>query len=58
MIFAGPPRTAQALTYVQPTTVEAIRSVGVRIAGAEELAGIISKAKQEMKTGDEEHWAN
>ena len=38
-----------ALTYVQPTTVEAIKSVGVRISGAEELAKIIQKAKEEMK---------
>ena len=42
-----------ALTYVQPTTVEAIKSVGVRISGAEELAKIIQKAKEEMKGAGE-----
>ena len=41
--------TCVALTYVQPTTVEAIKSVGVRITGVEELASLISKAKEDMK---------
>mmetsp|Transcript_43213 Transcript_43213/g.100802 ORF Transcript_43213/g.100802 Transcript_43213/m.100802 type:complete len:871 (+) Transcript_43213:22-2634(+) len=37
---------AVALTYVQPTTLEAVKSVGVRIAGAEDLAALIAKAKE------------
>lgn len=37
-----------SITYVKPTTLEALRSVGVRIVGAEELAALVASATQEL----------
>jgi len=39
---------AIALTFVKPTTVEDVKSTGVRIAGVEDLALLIEAAKREL----------
>eukprot|EP00929_Paragymnodinium_shiwhaense_P001356 TRINITY_DN101584_c0_g1_i1.p1 TRINITY_DN101584_c0_g1~~TRINITY_DN101584_c0_g1_i1.p1 ORF type:complete len:903 (-),score=223.70 TRINITY_DN101584_c0_g1_i1:336-3044(-) len=36
------------MTYVKPTTLEALRGIGVRIAGSEELVALITNAKTEL----------
>jgi len=48
-----PEHIAMKLAYVQATTVEALKSVGVRIVGVEELAALMLAAKQELFPQDE-----
>jgi len=43
-----PEHIAMKLAYVQATTVDALKSVGVRIVGVEELAALMLAAKQEL----------
>jgi len=36
------------MTYVKPTTLDALKGIGVRIVGAEELAALVTQAKSEL----------
>jgi len=43
-----PEHIAMKIAYVQATTVDSLKSVGVRIVGVEELAALMLAAKQEL----------